>query len=120
MVQLNQYWYQSRVLYRKMALGESQSMAVLTELPEKNSLAVVVLSLLVVYLWQLYNAYTMVDLYMDPDASVEVHELQVPIAGVLFLVLGVGNMLTTLRVLVQKVQSSRRLATLKKHFRAAD
>uniref|UniRef100_A0AAY5KHE5 Transmembrane protein 120B n=1 Tax=Esox lucius TaxID=8010 RepID=A0AAY5KHE5_ESOLU len=79
-VQFLQYYYQSGCLYRLRALGE------------RNQLDLT--------FWQLYNAMTLFRLAGHEDCK----EWQVFMLGLTFLVLFLGNFLTTLKVVHQKVQ----------------
>lgn len=102
-VQLLQYWYQSRGLYAKIAMaGTDQLMAITNALPETASLTTVILALMVAYLFQLYNAWTLANLYMEGH-----QEWQLPVLACNFLMLGIGNIRATTQVVLSKARAFR-------------
>jgi len=104
-VQLLQFRYQSGVLYRLRALGISNSMDVTREGFHSwmwRGLGFVIPFLIVGYLFQLYNAYTLYRLSFHPDCT----EWQVLALSVVFFTLFAGNMTTLLFVLKQKVSKT--------------
>lgn len=104
-VQLLQFRYQSGVLYRLRALGISNSMDVTREGFHSwmwRGLGFVIPFLIVGYLFQLYNAYTLYRLSFHPDCT----EWQVLALSVVFFTLFTGNMTTLLYVLKQKVSKA--------------
>uniref|UniRef100_A0A8D3CK99 Transmembrane protein 120B n=1 Tax=Scophthalmus maximus TaxID=52904 RepID=A0A8D3CK99_SCOMX len=95
-VQFLQYYYQSGCLYRLRALGE------------RNQLDLTVGELwmmcpLPLQFWQLYNSVTLFRLALHEDCK----EWQVFMLALTFLVLFLGNFLTTVKVVHQKVQKNQ-------------
>uniref|UniRef100_A0A671XD24 Transmembrane protein 120B n=1 Tax=Sparus aurata TaxID=8175 RepID=A0A671XD24_SPAAU len=90
-VQFLQYYYQSGCLYRLRALGE------------RNQLDLTVIRPLHPQFWQLYNSVTLFRLAGHEDCK----EWQVFMLALTFLVLFLGNFLTTLKVVHQKVQKNQ-------------
>uniref|UniRef100_A0A8C6TGP1 Transmembrane protein 120B n=1 Tax=Neogobius melanostomus TaxID=47308 RepID=A0A8C6TGP1_9GOBI len=94
-LQFLQYYYQSGCLYRLRALGE------------RNQLDLTVGTMFFYFwlnsqFWQLYNSVTLFRLAQHEDCK----EWQVFMLGLTFLVLFLGNFLTTLKVVHQKIQKS--------------
>ena len=101
LVQLIQYYYQSGTLYRLRALGERRNMDITVEGFQSwmwKGLSFVFPFLIVAYLFQLYNAYTLFVLAFDPLCS----EWQVFVLSIIFFVLFLGNIRTAAVVLRQK------------------
>uniref|UniRef100_A0A673AKD1 Transmembrane protein 120B n=1 Tax=Sphaeramia orbicularis TaxID=375764 RepID=A0A673AKD1_9TELE len=95
-VQFLQYYYQSGCLYRLRALGE------------RNQLDLTVGELFgpgghLLHFWQLYNSVTLFHLAGHEDCK----EWQVFMLALTFLVLFLGNFLTTLKVVHQKIQKNK-------------
>lgn len=100
-VQLLQFKYQSGALYRLRSLGISKDMDVTREGFHSwmwRGLGFVIPFLIVGYLFQLYNAYTLYRLSLHPECT----EWQVLALSVVFFTLFAGNMTTLLFVLRQK------------------
>ncbi|XP_035895192.1 transmembrane protein 120 homolog isoform X2 [Anopheles stephensi] len=100
MVQYMQFRYQKGVLYRLKALGERHNMDITIEGFHSwmwRGLKFLFPFLFVGYLFQFYNAFTLYHLTNHPDAT-----WQIPVLSILFLILFVGNSLTTLMVILQK------------------
>ena len=70
--------------------------------------------LLVGYLFQLYNAYTLWQL----AHLASTHEWQVYVLAIIFFVLFLGNILTTLSVLREKVREKTRPILLKQKYQS--
>lgn len=104
LVQVLQYRYQHGQLYKLKALGErSTGMDITIEGFHSwmfRGLAFLLPFLFVGYFLQLYNAYTLWNLSKDPRC----HEWQVAVCAVVFLVLFLGNVFTTLGIVVKKLQ----------------
>ncbi|XP_078404521.1 transmembrane protein 120A-like isoform X1 [Cetorhinus maximus] len=100
-VQFLQYYYQSGCLYRLRALGERHNMDLTVEGFQSwmwRGLTFLLPFLFFGHFWQLYNAITLFKLTNHPDCK----EWQVSMCGLAFLVLFLGNFLTTVRVIYQK------------------
>ncbi|PFX31448.1 transmembrane protein 120A-like [Stylophora pistillata] len=100
-VQLLQFRYQSRALYRLRSLGVSKDMDVTREGFHSwmwRGLGFIIPFLIVGYLFQLFNAYTLYRLHFHPDCT----EWQVLGLSVVFFILFAGNMTTLLFVVRQK------------------
>uniref|UniRef100_A0A3B3TBL5 Transmembrane protein 120B n=1 Tax=Paramormyrops kingsleyae TaxID=1676925 RepID=A0A3B3TBL5_9TELE len=93
-VQFLQYYYQSGCLYRLRALGERNQL----------DLTVGRIQIGCYWLfWQLYNAVSLFELASHKDCK----EWQVLMLALTFLVLFLGNFLTTLKVVHQKFQKNK-------------
>ncbi|XP_078363411.1 transmembrane protein 120B-like [Oculina patagonica] len=104
-VHLLQFRYQTGALYRLRALGISTSMDVTREGFHSwmwRGLGFIIPFLIVGYLFQLYNAYTLYRLSLHPECI----EWQVLALSVVFFTLFAGNMTTLLLVLRQKVSKT--------------
>uniref|UniRef100_UPI00358F431D transmembrane protein 120B-like isoform X1 n=1 Tax=Myxine glutinosa TaxID=7769 RepID=UPI00358F431D len=102
-VQFLQYYYQSGCLYRLRALGERHNMDLTVEGFQSwmwRGLTFLLPFIFADHFWQLHNAITLFKLARHPFCK----EWQVFVLAVTFLVLFLGNILTTLRVVQQKVQ----------------
>ncbi|XP_048468592.1 ion channel TACAN [Rhincodon typus] len=100
-VQFLQYYYQSGCLYRLRALGERHNMDLTVEGFQSwmwRGLTFLLPFLFFGHFWQFYNAITLFRLTNHPDCK----EWQVSMCGLAFLVLFLGNFLTTVRVIYQK------------------
>ncbi|XP_031549642.1 transmembrane protein 120A-like [Actinia tenebrosa] len=107
-VQLIQFKYQSGVMYRLRALGVSHGMDVTVDGFQTwmwRGLGFVLPFLFLGYVFQFYNAYTLVALYYHPDCR----EWQVMATGVTFFVLFFGNFTTLLYVLKQKMTKGQKM-----------
>lgn len=102
-VQYLQFRYQKGVLYRLKALGERHDMDITIEGFHSwmfRGLSFLYPFLLFGYIFQAYNAYVLYQLSFHPDAT-----WQVTMLSALFLVLFVGNSVTTLLVVpMQKMR----------------
>ncbi|KAK0174401.1 hypothetical protein PV327_010176 [Microctonus hyperodae] len=99
-VQYLQFRYQHGVLYRLKALGERHNMDITIEGFHSwmwRGLSFLFPFLFIGYFFQLYNAYTLYCLISHPDATWHVHVL-----SIMFLVLFLGNTITTILVIPQK------------------
>ncbi|XP_072024819.1 transmembrane protein 120B-like [Amphiura filiformis] len=106
-VQLIQYYYQSGCLYRLRALGEKADMYITVEGFQKwmwRGLSFLLPFLFGGYIFQLYNAYFLFQLSFHPDCN----EWMVPAASLIFFILFLGNMSTTLRVVIDKLASTKK------------
>ena len=99
LVQLMQHRYQTKLLYKQRALSKAASMATTTDLPTGNSLFQIIGALLCLYMFQLYNAYTLFSIWGADDAA----EWQVGVCGLIFFILSSGNIITTITVLKKKL-----------------
>ncbi|CAN0364971.1 unnamed protein product [Lampetra planeri] len=103
-LQFLQYYYQSGCLYRLRALGHRHNMDLTVEGFQSwmwRGLTFLLPFLFFGHLWQLYNSITLFKLAQHKECK----EWQVFVLALTFLVLFGGNLLTTLRVIQQKVQS---------------
>lgn len=110
MVQFLQFRYQKGVLYRLKALGERHDMDITIEGFHSwmwRGLSFLLPFLFVGYIFQAYNSYSLYHLSFHPDAP-----WQVIVLSVLFFVLFVGNTVTTLLVIPEKIH-----ARVKEHYR---
>lgn len=99
-VQYLQFRYQHGVLYRLKALGERHNMDITIEGFHSwmwRGLSFLFPFLFIGYFFQLYNAYTLYCLISHTDATWHVHVL-----SIMFLVLFLGNTITTILVIPQK------------------
>lgn len=106
-VQYLQFRYQSGVLYRLKALGERHNMDITIEGFHSwmwRGLSFLLPILYVGYIFQLYNAYVLYQLSYLPSAT-----WHVPVLAALFLILFVGNALTTSMVIPSKLQEKMKL-----------
>ncbi|KAK6742894.1 hypothetical protein RB195_010266 [Necator americanus] len=116
LVQQLQYQYQSGCLRRLHSLGHGDSMDVTLEGFAAwmfQGLTFLLPFLGVVYVLELYNAYTLYSIWRSHECV-----WQVPTLSVLFLVVGVGNIAMVLQIVLQKMtenKTSRVAAILKKY-----
>ncbi|KAF7701392.1 transmembrane protein 120B [Silurus meridionalis] len=104
-VQFLQYYYQSGCLYRLRALGERNQLDLTVEGFQSwmwRGLTFLLPFLFFGHFWQLYNSMTLFKLAARDDCK----EWQVFMLALTFLVLFLGNFLTTLKVVHQKVQKN--------------
>lgn len=102
MVQYLQFRYQKGVLYRLKALGERHNMDITIEGFHSwmwRGLSFLLPFLFVGYFFQAYNAYSLYHISQHKDAT-----WQVSVLCVLFAMLFVGNTVTTLLVVPQKMR----------------
>jgi len=99
LVQLLQYQYQKKASYIAVAVNGQNSLNVSHSAP-KSKLTYIVVCLFVAYIAQLYNAYTLLNLYMTDSCR----EWQVAVCGLLFFGLGLGNIVTMVYVIHGKTQ----------------
>ncbi|KAG7480607.1 hypothetical protein MATL_G00058190 [Megalops atlanticus] len=105
-VQFLQYYYQSGCLYRLRALGERNHLDLTVEGFQSwmwRGLTFLLPFLFFGHFWQLYNAVTLFGLSRHEDCK----EWQVFMLALTFLVLFLGNFLTTLKVVHQKIQKNK-------------
>ncbi|KAF6206380.1 hypothetical protein GE061_017613 [Apolygus lucorum] len=106
-VQYLQFRYQQGVLYRLKALGERHNMDITIEGFHSwmwRGLGFLFPFLFGGYIFQLYNAYSLFQLARtDPNAP-----WQVAVLAALFFFLFLGNTITTLSVIPQKIQENKR------------
>lgn len=103
MVQFLQFRYQRGVLYRLKALGERHDMDITIEGFHSwmwRGLSFLLPFLFVGYIFQAYNSYVLWKLSSHPDAP-----WQVLCLSTLFFVLFIGNTLTTLWVIPEKIMT---------------
>ncbi|XP_050577971.1 transmembrane protein 120 homolog isoform X1 [Bombus affinis] len=101
-VQSLQFCYQRGVLYRLKALGERHNMDITIEGFHSwmwRGLSFLLPFLFVGYVFQLYNAYVLYTLVSHPEAT-----WHVPVLSGMFLVLFLGNTITTTMVIRQKLR----------------
>uniref|UniRef100_A0A8C5LMW0 Transmembrane protein 120B n=1 Tax=Leptobrachium leishanense TaxID=445787 RepID=A0A8C5LMW0_9ANUR len=109
-VQFLQYYYQSGCLYRLRALGERNHLDLTVEGFQSwmwRGLTFLLPFLFFGHFWQLYNAITLFGLSRHEACK----EWQVFVLALTFLLLFLGNFLTTLKVVHTKFQKNK----LKKH-----
>lgn len=104
-VQVLTNWYQLGRMYNLVARGEATRMDVISNEPlvDKRfapSLSLLLPFLFLLYVFQLYNAVTLFQWYYA--GLVEATEWQAPGLAVLFSILGIGNILTTVRTYYQR------------------
>ncbi|KAM5311662.1 transmembrane protein 120B isoform 1-T1 [Glossophaga mutica] len=105
-VQFMQYYYQRGCLYRLRALGERNHLDLTVEGFQSwmwRGLTFLLPFLFCGHFWQLYNAVTLFEL----STHEECREWQVFVLALTFLVLFLGNFLTTLKVVHTKLQKNR-------------
>ncbi|KAK5887195.1 hypothetical protein CesoFtcFv8_015821 [Champsocephalus esox] len=105
-VQFLQYYYQSGCLYRLRALGEKHNMDVTVEGFQSwmwRGLTFLLPFLFFGHFWQLYNSITLYTMFQLPECK----EWQVAMCGCSYLVLFMGNFLTTLGVVYQKYRNNQ-------------
>uniref|UniRef100_A0A8D0D146 Transmembrane protein 120B n=1 Tax=Sander lucioperca TaxID=283035 RepID=A0A8D0D146_SANLU len=105
-VQFLQYYYQSGCLYRLRALGERNQLDLTVEGFQSwmwRGLTFLLPFLFFGHFWQLYNSVTLFRLGGREDCK----EWQVFMLALTFLVLFLGNFLTTVKVVHQKVQKKQ-------------
>lgn len=108
-VQFLQYYYQRGCLYRLRALGERNHLDLTVEGFQSwmwRGLTFLLPFLFCGHFWQLYNALTLFEL----SSHEECREWQVFVLALTFLVLFLGNFLTTLKVVHTKLQKNRNKA----------
>jgi len=119
-LQYLQYLYQKGVLYRLRSLGERRDMDITIDGFHSwmwKGLGFLLPFLFVGYFLQLYNAYTLYQLTLSHEVG-----WQVPSLGLLFLILGVGNITTTSMTIPKKIHDSKssllkyRFTRLDKYF----
>ncbi|XP_043271740.1 transmembrane protein 120 homolog [Venturia canescens] len=101
-VQYLQFRYQRGVLYRLKALGERHNMDITIEGFHSwmwRGLSFLLPFLFIGYLFQLYNAYVLASLVFHTEAT-----WHVPVLSLMFLILFLGNMITTAMVVPQKLK----------------
>lgn len=102
MVQYLQFRYQRGVLYRLKALGERHGMDITIEGFHSwmwRGLSFLLPFLFIGYMFQAYNAYVLYKITWHKDAP-----WQVPVLSLLFFVLFIGNTVTTLLVIPEKIR----------------
>ncbi|XP_077354594.1 transmembrane protein 120B isoform X3 [Festucalex cinctus] len=112
-VQFLQYYYQSGCLYRLRALGERNQLDLTVEGFQSwmwRGLTFLLPFLFFGHFWQLYNSVSLFRLAGRDDCK----EWQVLMLALTFLVLFLGNFLTTLKVVHQKVHNKQE-SVKKKH-----
>ncbi|XP_029024179.1 transmembrane protein 120B [Betta splendens] len=106
-LQFLQYYYQSGCLYRLRALGERNQLDLTVEGFQSwmwRGLTFLLPFLFFGHFWQLYNSVTLFRLAGHEDCK----EWQVFMLALTFLVLFLGNFLTTLKVVHQKFQKNHK------------
>lgn len=101
-MQYLQFCYQRGVLYRLKALGERHNMDITIEGFHSwmwRGLSFLLPFLFVGYIFQLYNAYVLYTLISHPEAT-----WHVPVLSGMFLVLFLGNTITAIMVIPQKLR----------------
>lgn len=100
LVQLMQHRYQSKLLYKQRALSKTATMTTTTDLPTGNSLFQIIGALLCLYVFQLYNSYSLYSIWNDATGK---QEWQVATCGLIFFILSGGNIITTIQVVQKKL-----------------
>ncbi|XP_044754141.1 transmembrane protein 120 homolog [Coccinella septempunctata] len=106
-VQYLQFRYQQGVLYRLKALGERHNMDITVEGFHSwmwRGLGFLFPFLFIGYFFQLYNAYTLYQLSFLPSTT-----WHVPVLSAFFLFLFIGNTVTTIMVIPNKIQEKMKL-----------
>ncbi|XP_022336533.2 transmembrane protein 120A-like [Crassostrea virginica] len=102
-----QFFYQKGALYRLRALGQRHEMDITVEGFMSwmwKGISFLLPFLFAGYFFQLYNAYVLYRLSHDPKCK----EWQVSFLAVIHLILSVGNITTTLKVVIDKLRTDRR------------
>merc|ERR1719195_1783730 len=102
-IQYLQYVYQKGCLYRLRSLGERREMDITIDGFHSwmwKGLSFLLPFLYAGYIWQLYNAHTL--FYLSYESGKTWH---VPVLCFLFLLLGVGNMITTSWTIPSKIKA---------------
>jgi len=102
-LQFLQYYYQHGCLYRLRALGERYDMDITIQGFHSwmwRGLGFLLPFLYVGYIFQFYNSYTLYQMYYYDENCVE---WQVPVVGILYFTIFLGNTLTTFLVIKQKL-----------------
>ena len=102
-----QFRYQRGVLYRLKALGERHNMDITIEGFHSwmwRGLSFLLPFLFIGYFFQLYNAYVLASLVYHPEAT-----WHVPVLSIMFLILFLGNIITTVMVIPQKLEKTARV-----------
>ncbi|XP_026575140.1 transmembrane protein 120B [Pseudonaja textilis] len=105
-VQFLQYYYQSGCLYRLRALGKRNHLDLTVEGFQSwmwRGLTFLLPFLFFGQFWQLYNAITLFELSRHEKCK----EWQVSVLALTFLILFLGNFLTTLKVVHTKLQKNK-------------
>uniref|UniRef100_A0A665TLE8 Transmembrane protein 120A n=1 Tax=Echeneis naucrates TaxID=173247 RepID=A0A665TLE8_ECHNA len=105
-VQFLQYYYQSGCLYRLRALGERHNMDLTVEGFQSwmwRGLTFLLPFLFFGHFWQLYNSITLFKMFQLPECK----EWQVAMCGCSYMVLFLGNFITTLGVVYQKYMQNQ-------------
>ncbi|KAM6423426.1 transmembrane protein 120B isoform 2-T2 [Liasis olivaceus] len=105
-VQFLQYYYQSGCLYRLRALGKRNHLDLTVEGFQSwmwRGLAFLLPFLFFGHFWQLYNVITLFELSRHKKCK----EWQVSVLALTFLILFLGNFLTTLKVVHTKFQKNK-------------
>uniref|UniRef100_A0A674P937 Transmembrane protein 120Aa n=1 Tax=Takifugu rubripes TaxID=31033 RepID=A0A674P937_TAKRU len=105
-VQFLQYYYQSGCLYRLRTLGERHTMDLTVEGFQSwmwRGLTFLLPFLFFGHFWQLYNGLTLFRMSQLPQCK----EWQVLMCGCSYMVLFLGNFLTTLAVVYQKYRNNQ-------------
>ncbi|XP_068101062.1 transmembrane protein 120B [Hyperolius riggenbachi] len=106
-VQFLQYYYQSGCLYRLRALGERNHLDLTVEGFQSwmwRGLTFILPFLFFGHFWQLYNAVTLFELSRHKECK----EWQIFVLALTFLLLFLGNFLTTLKVVHTKFQKNKK------------
>lgn len=116
-LQYLQFTYQRGCLYRLRSLGERNDMDITVDGFHSwmwKGLSFLLPFLFIGYFWELYNAYTLYYLSYHPDST-----WQVPTLFLLFLSLGVGNIITTAWTVPSKIRD-KNMGLLKIRFTRLD
>ncbi|KJE90490.1 transmembrane protein [Capsaspora owczarzaki ATCC 30864] len=98
-LQFIQFRYQTSRLYMLRALGKTDAMEVTAEMSSRG-LTYLVVMLMIGHGFQVYNAYTLYEITMDPRCL----EWHPSALAVIFIVLASGNFITLMRTLVHKAK----------------
>lgn len=103
MVQLLQFKYQTQRLYRLRALGKADMMDITAEgIQLKGSLTLLVPFLLIGQMWQLYVSYVLYN-YIQEGYT----DWQIPYTSVVYFVLAVGNIYSTIASVIHKIRRQK-------------
>eukprot|EP00051_Salpingoeca_urceolata_P019443 m.284310 g.284310 ORF g.284310 m.284310 type:complete len:349 (+) comp19423_c0_seq6:332-1378(+) len=107
-VQVLQFRYQLGKIYKERALGKQPSVDITSDMPAKaDAKDWLFVPLLVfnglVYAFQVYNAFTLFILWGHPLCA----EWQVPLVGLMMIVLAIGNTVTVYRIVSAKFRKPK-------------
>lgn len=102
-----QFRYQRGKLYRQIAMGQKHPLSLSKE-GEKikpSKMSILVVCLILIYVFQLYNSVTVMHLYLSSD--LQCNHWEMPVVSVLFAVLALGNFTTLSSVIYDKSKKQK-------------